>query len=303
MAGLSAAEIYRYARQAGFGRDQAVTMTAIAMAESGGNPQANAVTPREDSRGLWQINMHAHADKFGLADLYDPEMNAFAAFTVSGGGKNFRPWSVYTNGRYFDFLGQAQTAAGQVDKGLLIKRGKAGKRKKIATGPTAEAIIAEAKKHVGASYSAAPGQRTWSPDVANPSSFDCSGFFQYLVRKIIDPGMAYDVSNNQLRISEEQGLGMSVEEAINTPGALLFKVGEGPDGHVAMSLGNGDTIESYGGNGVGIVTGGARQSYYTKAARIPGLEYGVQYEDEEPVAPGQGISPVQWGWNGRKGVA
>ena len=53
--------IYAAARQAGFSPDQAVTMTAIALAESGGNPGAHNPNG-EDSRGLWQINMSPQAN-------------------------------------------------------------------------------------------------------------------------------------------------------------------------------------------------------------------------------------------------
>ena len=56
-------------------------MTAIALAESGGT--AGAHNPRgEDSRGLWQINVAAHPTCAG-DDLYDPLDNARAAFEVS----------------------------------------------------------------------------------------------------------------------------------------------------------------------------------------------------------------------------
>lgn len=114
MARLSALEIYQVARAAGFTRDDAVTWTAIALAESGGNPRAHA-TGIEDSRGLWQINLDAHANKWG--DLYDPLTNARAAFDVSHHGTTLRPWSVtHANNRgtprdYRRYLDEAQDAA------------------------------------------------------------------------------------------------------------------------------------------------------------------------------------------------
>ena len=52
---FSAEQIYSFARQAGFSPDEAATMTAIALAESGGNSKAHNPVG-EDSRGLWQIN-------------------------------------------------------------------------------------------------------------------------------------------------------------------------------------------------------------------------------------------------------
>src|SRR5665811_255519 len=108
----SAEEIYGFAREAGFSPDQAATMTAIALAESGGRTDAH--NPRgEDSRGLWQINVRAH-EHLEDVDLYDPRVNAEAAFQVSRGGADISPWTV-THGEgdasYLRFRDEAQAAA------------------------------------------------------------------------------------------------------------------------------------------------------------------------------------------------
>jgi len=47
----------------------------IAMNESGLNPKAHALTSREDSRGLFQINVNAHP-QFKNNSLYNPTVNA-----------------------------------------------------------------------------------------------------------------------------------------------------------------------------------------------------------------------------------
>lgn len=47
--------------------------------ESGGNPNAHALTDREDSRGLFQINIQANP-KYKNLDLYNPKVNAEVAF-------------------------------------------------------------------------------------------------------------------------------------------------------------------------------------------------------------------------------
>lgn len=119
---MSAAQIYQIAIAAGFSPSQAVIMTAIALAESSGNPGAhnpNASTG-DNSYGLWQINMidnlgPARMQQFGISSydaLFDPNTNAKAAFIVSGGGGNFGPWTTYTSGAYKQYLSQAQAAAG-----------------------------------------------------------------------------------------------------------------------------------------------------------------------------------------------
>lgn len=114
MARLSAVQIYQAARQGGFSHDDAITWTAIALAESGGDPRAHA-THGEDSRGLWQINLNAHKNTWG--DLYDPVVNARAAFEVSRRGTTLQPWSVTHAGNagtardYRRYLDDARTAA------------------------------------------------------------------------------------------------------------------------------------------------------------------------------------------------
>ena len=72
--------------------------TAIAMAESGGNPKAVNSTPREYSVGLWQINTKVHP--YTPEQMTDPLENARAAYAISKGGSNWKPWGAYTNGSY-----------------------------------------------------------------------------------------------------------------------------------------------------------------------------------------------------------
>ena len=84
-----------------------VLAVSIALAESGGNPLAHALTSREDSRGLWQINVRAHPTRAD-DNLYDPRVNAQAMAEISSGGTNWRPWSTYTNGRWRQFEGRVR---------------------------------------------------------------------------------------------------------------------------------------------------------------------------------------------------
>jgi murein DD-endopeptidase MepM/ murein hydrolase activator NlpD len=111
---LTPVQIFQVLREAGFTPDQAVNFTAIAMAESGGNPRARLHTSVEDSRGLWQINTFAHPH-YRDDNLYDPLTNARAAYAVSNHGKNLYPWSTthHTRGEasYEKFLPLARKAA------------------------------------------------------------------------------------------------------------------------------------------------------------------------------------------------
>jgi murein DD-endopeptidase MepM/ murein hydrolase activator NlpD len=122
MSKLTPSEIYSYALDAGFSPDEAVTFTAIAMAESSGETTANAFGS-EDSRGLWQINVSDGVRDNIWGDLYDPAINARAAYEISGGGSNIYPWSVThdsnrgTSRDYRQYLDEAEAAADDAELG------------------------------------------------------------------------------------------------------------------------------------------------------------------------------------------
>jgi hypothetical protein len=119
---LTMAQVYAYARQAGFSPDTAVIATAIAMAESGNNPKARGDIGLETSYwgpsvGLEQIRtVKGQTGKGTDRDIArlddDPLQNMIAAYDISSHGKDFSPWTTYTSGKYRQFLGQATTAAG-----------------------------------------------------------------------------------------------------------------------------------------------------------------------------------------------
>lgn len=112
MATLSAAQIYQYARQAGFPPVEAALMTAIALRESAGVTTAYNGVGRDNSVGLWQINMLAHGDRFGSrADLESPETNARAAFTLWQQA-GFSPWQMVDRSGPFGNTNFAAAAAG-----------------------------------------------------------------------------------------------------------------------------------------------------------------------------------------------
>jgi cell wall-associated NlpC family hydrolase len=114
---LTPNEIYNVCISVGFTPDQAVTWTAIAMAESGGNTEAH--NPHgEDSRGLWQINVAGGVRQNTWGDLNDPYANARAAYEISHGGTDMRPWTTThasnagTPHDYRYFMADAQAASG-----------------------------------------------------------------------------------------------------------------------------------------------------------------------------------------------
>lgn len=90
---LSASQIAWFAANAGFTGDDIATATAIALAESSGNPAA--VGDNGTSIGLWQIHYTVHPE-FDSNQLKDPQYNASAAFSIFSRRGNFNDWSTFT---------------------------------------------------------------------------------------------------------------------------------------------------------------------------------------------------------------
>jgi hypothetical protein len=112
---LSASAIATFAANAGFSGPDLVTAVSIALAESGGNPNAlGDVGIGQGSFGLWQINSFYHPEYDpDFTILYDPQTNANAAYSVySVSGRTFKPWSTFNSGQYQAFVPQVQSALG-----------------------------------------------------------------------------------------------------------------------------------------------------------------------------------------------
>ncbi len=317
MARYSAEQIYAFARKAQFSPDAAATMTAIALAESGGNSRAH--NPRgEDSRGLWQINASAHPDLARRFDLFDPLANARAAFDVSRGGADVSPWTVTHGGagaRYTRYREAAQAAAvahgdgpgrgswsGTSGYGSVLAASTATTSGTSSTGaaastaadtsmstagPAAEGTQSPALKRFLEAAMAQEGDRyvfgaETRLDDADPDAFDCSELVQWAAAQAgvqVEDG----ASAQYLQAKRNDWL-VDVETARNTPGALLFSFSSEPrpgggrpaQAHVAISLGDGRTIEARNSRvPVGIFQPGMRFGY---AAVIPGLSGKVDVE-------------------------
>lgn len=127
-----------------------------------------------------------------------------------------------------------------------------------ATGAkSAAAFVAIALAQAGDNYvyGAHP-----DPSIANPNAFDCSGLVAWAAGRVGVPFPG--TSSSQYAACRK----ISVAEAINTRGALLHS-----DGHIAISLGNGRTIEAAN-PGVGVVSYNAA-GRFTGGGLIPGMHY------------------------------
>lgn len=124
MAKLTPPQVYALARTAGLDPAQSVVATAVAMGESGLNPDAVGDVNIQTgdwgpSIGLWQIRSLKSQSGTGKSRdatrLKDPMFNARAMVEISGDGKNWRPWSVFTNGTYKKYLSQVSTQVVQTE--------------------------------------------------------------------------------------------------------------------------------------------------------------------------------------------
>lgn len=112
-------------------------------------------------------------------------------------------------------------------------------------------------------------------DDLNPDTFDCSELVQWAASQA---GVSItDGSWLQYQHVQRGGGEMTVEQALNTPGALLFRFGSDPNGagrpsgaHVAISLGDGRTIEARG-RSYGVDIFDATSRGWTHAGVIPEL--------------------------------
>lgn len=102
---LSRAALVTLATQAGFQGAAVDVAVAIALAESGGYPEASGDPLCGASLGLWQVNVRAHPQYKANPDvLFDPATNAKAAYEISKGGLDWSPWSTYTSKAYLAFM-------------------------------------------------------------------------------------------------------------------------------------------------------------------------------------------------------
>lgn len=115
-------KLTQLARQGGIPEKNIPQMVAIAMAESGGDPNAHNddASTGDDSYGLWQINMidlpnyklgEERRKKFGIKsneELKKPEVNVKAAKMILQ-GSGLSAWTTYQGERYNQYIDAAKS--------------------------------------------------------------------------------------------------------------------------------------------------------------------------------------------------
>jgi len=133
-----------------------------------------------------------------------------------------------------------------------------------AAGPTGQGT---ASAFVDACLSQAGKPYVFGAEVAGTEpgrAYDCSELVEWACRRV---GVSIpDGSSNQINHCQRHGTIVSVDEGIRTRGALLWH-----SGHIAVSLGNGRTIEAAN-RKTGIKSLGAA-GRFARAGRVPGLRY------------------------------
>jgi len=105
-----------------------------------------------------------------------------------------------------------------------------------------------------------------SPSDPDPRAFDCSELVEWAAARAGISPKVPDGSAAQKAHCSSHGTLISVTQGINTKGALLFA-----SGHVAISLGNGKTIEAMNPS-QGVRQGTASASRFSAAGKIPGAQ-------------------------------
>lgn len=129
-------------------------------------------------------------------------------------------------------------------------------------------ILAIAARATGLPYVLGAEADLTSDDL--PAAFDCSELVQWACHRagITDCPDGHWI---QIEWAARQGLQIGVDDAIATPGALLFVYDGTPAGHVAFSRGDGYTIEARGRAwGCGSWPAHGR---FNRATLIPGVDH------------------------------
>jgi Lysozyme like domain/Bacterial TSP3 repeat/NlpC/P60 family len=297
----------------GFRGNDLVSMVAIAGRESGYRPDAHRtnVDPAKmvGDFGLFQINYVNDTPAFrqavGMSDrsqLLDPEVNARAAFYLYQRA-GLKPWTAGPGGWHADGnpaygtdVAAAQAAVDRAEASGLIAQPfddpngpGAAAMPQAASGDDAldsplERFLKLAVAQAGDTYDSQ--HRNQRPDDPNPATFDCSELVKWAAH---DAGV--DVSDGswlQYFQMQDKGATVSIDDALHTPGALLFSFDPPPTrgggrpshAHVAISLGDGRTIEAQG-TKTGILIAKSNPERWTNAAIIP--EFKGQHVDMQDV--------------------
>jgi cell wall-associated NlpC family hydrolase len=146
-----------------------------------------------------------------------------------------------------------------------------GSKASSSSGPGVSGLGTSASDFVNKALGERGRPYVWGAD--GSTSFDCSGLVEWTLKQL---GIPFPrTSGEQYERIRREGLLISVEQAEHVKGALLF-MGIGGTHHVAISLGDGRTIEARG-KAYGVNVFNATGRSWSAAGIIPGLVYSQSY--------------------------
>ncbi len=147
---------------------------------------------------------------------------------------------------------------------------------------TGDDIVLLGDKHVGEPFLL--GARVPKDDASYKGPWNCTEFVSWLYYQTFgilygcnnnlgDPQTAETYSDSWARDAHELGRIITVEEAKATPGAVILRIaGTGEVGHIAVSDGNGGTVEAHGSID-GITNSVVDGRRWDMGVLIPGVTY------------------------------
>ena len=214
---MDGSQVAQVAANAGLSGQALQYAVAIANAESGFNENAAKIDSVETSIGLWQINLDAHP-QYTIEQMKDPQQNAAAMFQISGGGTNWNPWSVYTNGSYLAFMGDAAEYAGRAGSGVSAED--------QSTAQKVASVVGFAQAQIGKPYEYGG---------SGPDTWDCSGLTQAAYATI-----GVDLPHDAAVQAE---MGQAIDQAKAAAGDFAAHFGDGvPNGHCGILISHDEWI-------------------------------------------------------------
>ena len=301
---MSAEEVAQLLYGVGFRGDDLVSMVAIAGRESGYRPEAHRTNADPAKMvgdfGLFQINYINDTPQLrqaiGLTDrsqLLDPEMNAKAAhYLYERAG--LKPWTAGPGGwrpdgdpTYGTDVEAARAAVQRAEDSGLIDQPFDDSSSSLAAPPPDDPPDAdngndldtplERFLKMAVAQAGDPYDSDSSANIVNnpnPVELECSELTEWAG---MNAGVKLQTASylQYFQMQDADAL-VDVNDALHTPGALLFSFDPPPTrgggrpshAHVAISLGDGRTIEAMG-TKYGIKVADANPSRWTNAAVIP----------------------------------
>lgn len=147
---------------------------------------------------------------------------------------------------------------------------------------TGEELLAKAREHIGEKYVLGVLVPKDNENYRGP--FDCAEFASWVLYQVA--GIAYGWANDKgspasadaytgfyARDAEQLGIKISIEEAMETVGAYLLRIGgDGLVGHIVFSDGSGGTMEANS-TKLGLIESTAHGRRWSIGIKVPGIEY------------------------------